>query len=310
MPSEVIVVDDGSTDDTAELALSLGARVISIPNGGVANARNVGIGASRARYIALLDADDRWHPDRLEAQWPICELRPDVLMILSDYVSLADDERSAPLLGAHPKLRAAPRTPVGSEAFVVSRGGMLEAVAERNFVLPSTMLLDRGLFDRLGLFYRTRDQFPESDEIFVGEDFEWLLRVLRHTDVAFVDRVLVDYRVVPTSLSSRRGRIRYGDYVLGKMVSANPDGYVEGAPAVLERLRPHLLVSSAIAHVRSGEFRIAAARLREAAADMPIAQRIGISFVAWFLAKPLLAPLFRPLQNLRRPGWTRRKQSP
>ena len=304
-PSEVIVVDDGSTDDTARIARSFGARVISIPNAGVAAARNVGIRASTAPYVALLDADDRWYPQRLEAQWPICRLQPEVLLIASDYVTLTEGERSTPLLESHPKLGAIPRTAIGENAFLIRRGDMLGAIAERNFVLPSSMLMDRRLFDRFGLFYRTRETLPESDEIFVGEDFEWLLRALRHTDVAFVDRPLVDYRIVSTSLSSRRGRIRYGDYVLGKLVAANPDAYAEGAPALLERLGPHLLIGSAIAHLRSGEFTIAAARLREAAPRMSRAKRIGVSTAAWLLDKAPLQPLFRPLRNLRRPAWTR-----
>jgi glycosyltransferase involved in cell wall biosynthesis len=70
---EVVVVDDGSKDATLAMAQSYAAqdarvRVISKPNGGVAAARNTGIEAARGDYIALLDADDLWHPDKLRQQ--------------------------------------------------------------------------------------------------------------------------------------------------------------------------------------------------------------------------------------------------
>src|SRR5262249_17882657 len=54
---EVIVVDDGSTDSTAALALAHHARVIRIPNGGLSNARNVGWQAARGEIVAYLDDD-------------------------------------------------------------------------------------------------------------------------------------------------------------------------------------------------------------------------------------------------------------
>ncbi len=70
---EVVVVDDGSSDRTAEIALHHVAedrriQVISIPNGGVSNARNVGIAATKGPYVALIDADDLWHRDKIALQ--------------------------------------------------------------------------------------------------------------------------------------------------------------------------------------------------------------------------------------------------
>src|SRR5436190_1570422 len=67
---EVIVVDDGSTDDTAARIAEWGDRVLYVrqPNGGPARARNTGIGRSRGRLVAFLDADDVWLPEKLERQ--------------------------------------------------------------------------------------------------------------------------------------------------------------------------------------------------------------------------------------------------
>src|SRR5258708_13982195 len=70
---EVIVVDDGSTDNTRVIAEAAAAtddrvRIISVPNGGVAKARNIGIAEASGEFVAFLDADDLWHPTKIELQ--------------------------------------------------------------------------------------------------------------------------------------------------------------------------------------------------------------------------------------------------
>lgn len=70
---EILVVNDGSTDGTEEVARRHAAeddriRVLSIPNGGVANARNKGIAASTGAFVATIDADDLWHPEKIALQ--------------------------------------------------------------------------------------------------------------------------------------------------------------------------------------------------------------------------------------------------
>lgn len=64
-PTEVIVVDDGSTDQTAQIARRYGVRLLQQPNGGAAAARNAGLAVAQGEYIAILDADDIWPSDRL-----------------------------------------------------------------------------------------------------------------------------------------------------------------------------------------------------------------------------------------------------
>ena len=86
-PLEIIVVDDASTDNTQELATnfastsSIPLRVITQPaNGGPSAARNTGWDAATSDYIAFLDADDQWHPRKIELQYPVMHNQPEVTM--------------------------------------------------------------------------------------------------------------------------------------------------------------------------------------------------------------------------------------
>ncbi len=70
-PLEIIIVDDGSTDDTARQCAAMGAavRYFRKDNGGVSSARNFGIRQAQGDWLAFLDSDDEWFPDKLEKQW-------------------------------------------------------------------------------------------------------------------------------------------------------------------------------------------------------------------------------------------------
>ena len=78
--SEVIVVNDGSTDDTAAVLASYGSaiRLIDQPNGGMSNARNAGIRAARGEFLAFLDSDDWWLPGKLTQQVELLRRHPEL----------------------------------------------------------------------------------------------------------------------------------------------------------------------------------------------------------------------------------------
>lgn len=90
---ECIVVDDGSSDDTAAIARSFQpqVRVISQSNGGASAARNTGINAANGSLIAFLDADDYWHPSKLRKQVALFERHPALVLVSTGFSDHTDD---------------------------------------------------------------------------------------------------------------------------------------------------------------------------------------------------------------------------
>jgi glycosyltransferase involved in cell wall biosynthesis len=84
---EIIVADDGSTDDTAAVVESYGppVRLLKLEHGGVGAARNQGLAAAKGPFIAFLDSDDEWFPDKVALQRTFLERRPDVLFAFTDF---------------------------------------------------------------------------------------------------------------------------------------------------------------------------------------------------------------------------------
>ncbi|MEE9614146.1 MAG: glycosyltransferase family A protein, partial [Thermodesulfobacteriota bacterium] len=91
---EVIVVDDGSTEDTkGALGEYLqGVNYFYKKNGGAASARNYGIEKSTGEYVAFLDSDDLWEEDKLDVQVEFLSRNPDVGLVCSDYTYIGRNE--------------------------------------------------------------------------------------------------------------------------------------------------------------------------------------------------------------------------
>jgi glycosyltransferase involved in cell wall biosynthesis len=171
-PAEVIVVDDGSTDDSAEIARKLGARVVSRPNGGLSAARNTGIQSAENDWVALLDADDLWSPEKLQAQADL--VREDTVLVYTGIRIFSDDGVKNIRPGADP-----------TEARKMLR--------YRNPITPSTVLARRDALARNGGF---------REDIRACEDWEMWVRLQRIGAFAAVTEPLTDYYVNPGTMSA------------------------------------------------------------------------------------------------------------
>jgi glycosyltransferase involved in cell wall biosynthesis len=127
-PHEVIVVDDGSTDDTAAVAERLGATVLRRPNGGISTARNTGIRHASGDWIALLDADDMWAPEKLVTQ--AAAIREDTVLAYTGVTHFDDTGIRASSQATNPISARAMiryRSPFAPSSVLVRRDAMLQS---------------------------------------------------------------------------------------------------------------------------------------------------------------------------------------
>lgn len=196
---EVIVVDDGSTDLTPSVVQRFLPRIRyePRPHGGLAAARNEGIRLARGEYIALLDADDLWHPEKLATQVGVALRHPASGMIVCDASEFAGDQVLKESL-LSPALR---RAVAESECGEATGDFQAELIAANGIACPGQVLIPRRVLDEVGPF---RDSG--------AQDYDCYLRISQRFPITVHGDCHVRWRYRPDSMSGERlGRdIRWG----------------------------------------------------------------------------------------------------
>ncbi len=302
-PHEVIVVDDGSTDATADVASAFPVRVLRKANGGISSARNLGLREAHGTWVAFLDADDRWSPTRLEWLARAAALDTEIGFGFSDYVVEEGGGANAPSNNAQtPQYLALDKTRLDGEIFVIDRRALGAAVAVGNFFGTSTTFVKRTLVERHALYFD--ESLPHrTAEYQVSEDVEWYLRVIAHTDAFSIERVLAAYVRRTDSLAVQRGRVRYGDVFLGERIAAAPDRYVSGASAAFAAERQAHMRHAIDLHLRAADFSaarmIATRSLRERMTPADLARLIVASLADNAAGRTLTRSLRAAVRGMR-----------
>jgi glycosyltransferase involved in cell wall biosynthesis len=204
---EVVVVDDGSTDRTAEVVGKIEdqrLRYIFQANRGQAAAKNKGIISSRGKYVAFLDADDAWEPGKLASQVRMLEADPGLGVVYSRmrYIDEAGNDRG-----------------VNNDRLL--RGRVSEALLVSNFVGFSSSVVRKECFDAMGLF---------NDRLDMGIDYELWLRLSTRYAFDFDDHPLTLYRIWPGQMSKNwKRRYENGIAIMSNFLRSYPDAI--GDPA-------------------------------------------------------------------------------
>lgn len=190
---EVIVVDDGSTDDTLAVLEQFADRITLIrkPNGGPASARNAGLRQARGELLAFLDGDDLWLPDKLAAQVEFCEQHPTAGLVYGEALMFTQD---------------------GAEKRIERKIGYTEAptfwptfclLLYGDFIPNSTVVIRRACLERVGYL-------NEDRALIAVEDYEYWLRIAKYFPIAGLPRPLAYYRLRPGNLMGAGADIEKG----------------------------------------------------------------------------------------------------
>jgi glycosyltransferase involved in cell wall biosynthesis len=203
---EVLVVDDGSTDSSAEIARRFPVRYMRQENRGLSEARNTGIRESKGSYLVFLDADDRLKPEAIETGLRALALRPDCAMTVGDHVFIAAN--GSYLAGS------AKEDPLHSH---------YEALLKSNFIeMISSVLFRRSIFDEVGGFDAT---------LRVAEDYELYLRIARALPICCHAAIVAEYRkhgantsrnselMLTTTLEVLEGQARFVRNDAGRLIA-------------------------------------------------------------------------------------------
>ncbi|MFM7069376.1 MAG: glycosyltransferase family A protein [Actinomycetes bacterium] len=184
---EVVLVDDGGTDDLAgwvrdwsDRCGETRVRVVRQDNAGVSAARNSGVDAAHGEYVAFCDSDDLWEPELLAELLDALRALPGAGLAYSWYDQIEADG-----------------TPTGRVIRSEWEGDVWERFVTRNPVAASATLLPRSVFTELGGFEVNRDRFPID-----VEDWELWIRVAATYPVAVARRVLAHHRLHDANSSS------------------------------------------------------------------------------------------------------------
>ena len=196
---EIIVVDDGSTDNTKEVLYPFMQRIKYIlleQNKGLPTARNIGILSAQGKYIAFIDADDLWLPEKLQTDIEYFETHPEVSMVYSKHLNI--DQNGRMLDEASQK-----RLPSGNI--------FTQLFSEQNFIITSSVVVRKEIFETTGLFY---------EQLSNCQDWDMWLRIAFYFKVGGINTPLVKYRHNPHSLSKNRNNVlKYQKMVIDKIYS-------------------------------------------------------------------------------------------
>lgn len=231
-PSEVIVVDDGSKDDTEAVVRQYASRVkyVRVENGGQGRARNIGVSAATTPWIAFCDSDDLWQPDKLALQVRLFERAPDVQYAFTNFRTVMDNRWSTATKfdTSPPGYWNVPHREIDKDLFVIDVP-MFDRLLRHQPIFPSTVMMRRSFYDALGRWNESLRHIPV-------EDLEFNLRCAAHARIGVVSAPVVGIRKHNSNFSSDALGALLGEIEILRYVLANHPGAKSHAWAIEEQI--------------------------------------------------------------------------
>ena len=290
---EVIVVDDGSTDDTKSRLQAYGSRIHYIwqPNAGVGAARNRGMQAASGEYLAFLDADDLWNPEKLQVQLAVAARNPNSGLIACDGVRLyGNDVRPESLLfgPVAERMRTLHLEEITGDFY-------REFIRAVPIFCPSQMLVPRSVATRVGPMSTVRDD---------AEDWDYTLRIAMRFPVTLHRHSLVAWRVHSQSRSGalERRQIEWALWKIKVLKRHRKLCPLEDRALIAERLLGEIRRAAlgAYSEGRSGNKAFARRILRRLVLQTPWNFRGWIAFIALECPHRIVSYLARRVPYLAR----------
>jgi glycosyltransferase involved in cell wall biosynthesis len=227
-PGEIIVVDDGSTDNTVNAVRSFGDRVVLLQqaNAGVSAARNAGIQQAKGNWIGLLDGDDQWLPEKLQWQTALLNRNPHLAWTTGNYIECLCDENR----------RAAHTLPDQSRRYLSGKDyydSYFDAIRRLEWGHTNCMLIQKDVFSSVGLF---STDLPKANDIDM-----WLRIAYRYPAIGFSSEPLAIYHLSPANsiVKKYRKTAIHADFMTRHFQLAESQGvldpFLPAAGAIMRR---------------------------------------------------------------------------
>lgn len=205
---EIIVVNDGSDDETIDILCGYGNEIILINQGntGVAAARNAGIRTAQGNLISFCDADDLWAPQKVAAQVAYLRSKPSLMMVYCDWIVWRSDDEGQFIVPESFNIFDADL----SEIELAKSGWIYHKLLLDCICLTSTVMLRKSAIEQIGYF---------DTDLKCGEDYDYWLRASRITEIHKLKKKLVLYRQHPHSITHKPNNIHYELKVLNKAIA-------------------------------------------------------------------------------------------
>ncbi len=204
---EIIIIDDGSTDNTLNVLSPFAGKIIVIQqqNAGSAAARNTGIKAAKGEFVAFLDSDDLWFPGKLSLQLGYMISNPSIGLVYHAWGVWEPDQQ-----GKYSPL-SIPTLPQDKFAIDADKSGWIyEKLFSDSIIHTTSAMIRRELIEKAGLF---------DEELRKGQDYEYWFRISRYTQVRKLQAVLSVYRINLQSVTNQPSAVNYGALVINKVLT-------------------------------------------------------------------------------------------